>query len=244
MLRVNTPELLLFNPSLVEGLFDKMWDRYFREELQSNPWWDKYRGDFFLDSSQITLDVFSRCVEEVVQAANLRRPMDFSYITFDFSWYMDNYNYECDLGIDDQEKIENKMFDFFHFAINQLVSTEFLEAAQKRLEPTWEALTELVGQRSIVGFWYEPVEGQMKMDSGRDHVWAVQEGDYDCELYAEWQGARAGTLFYHATVGDGNEFYLFNGSLIQDGQSLDHIPYGEMVTLCRLTEQAQTIIDL
>lgn len=244
MLRVNTPELLLFNPSLVEGLFDSIWSDWLKDQLLAARW-QAYRGDFFLDSQFIFYETFSRCIEEVVSAANLRRPLDFEYVTFDYSAYMDSYNYEGDgsLTIDQEEELEKKIFEFFDFVINKLICKHFLDAATQRLTPSWESLSGMVGAYGIVGFWYESCVGQMKMWEGKDHVWALQPDDYEAIIYSPWDGARIGTEFYQLSLGDGNEFYLFNGALIQEG-SCDLIPKGEMVTMCRLSEAAQTTMDL
>lgn len=244
MLRVNLPELLIFNPSLVEGLFDEIWKEFLKLQLVPERW-DAYRGDFFTDSQSVFYETFTRCVEEVVNSANLGRPFDLEYVTFDYTSLLDSYSYEASEEMDEDEElaVECKMFEFFHFAIDKVICQRFLDAAYQRLLPCYNTLITLAGQYNIVGFWYECCVGQISMYDGRGHLWAIQPSDYETMHYGQWDGAIYGTKFFHLSKGDGSDFYFYNNSLIQES-SMNLIPKGENVTLCRLTEASMQTMDL
>lgn len=241
MLTVEVAELRQYNQTLFRGFFDRLWPKFLAKHPGEGLENGNLKDIFYLDSVSLFLETFSLGVDEMVQAANLRRPLDLDYVSFDYNDYLDSYQFEDpDTPISNWEKIEGLMFDFFHYLIEHLITPEFLFALSRNLQRVWDQVTPIIGRFNVVGLWYEPYVGANNMWDKGDKLFAVQAGDFQVLHTGEWTGYHTGSVFYELSIDEGWEFYLYNGSLVYAGYGNKLIPRGETVTLCRLNEN---IID-
>lgn len=241
MLTVEVAELRQYNQTFFRGLFDRLWPGFLalhQGEGLENP---HITNVFYIDSLTLFLETFSLGVDEMVQAANLRRPMDLYYVSFDYNDYLDTYQFEDpEISLANWERVEGLMFDFFHYVIEKLITPEFMFVLGRNLQGVWDQVTPIIGRFNIVGLWYEPYMGVNNMWGNGDKLFAVQTGDYQVLHTGPWDGYHSQSIFYKLSIDEGWEFYLYNGSLVYAGYGNKLIPPGEVVTLCRLHEH---IID-
>lgn len=235
MLTIELPELQLYNTEFFKQLFDRLWPTFMVKHLGEGLHNKNIEDVFYLDSVSITMETFTRSIEEMVQAVNARRPFDLSYVVFDYNDYMDTYSFE-DTGVAnvDSDHYEGLMFDFFHYLIETMISPEFLSYIAAHLTAPWENLNAIVGRYNVVGIWYEPYIGAYNMWESGDKVYGIQEGDYRVVHTAPWDGQHSNSVFYPYLSNADDEFYWVSSYLIKASYANAIIPRGEIVSLCIL----------
>ncbi|ANZ48515.1 hypothetical protein BIZ78_gp060 [Erwinia phage vB_EamM_Caitlin] len=244
MLTIEVPELRRYNQDFFRQLFDKLWPGFQIGHLGEG-FHDRHIIDvFFVDSVSLLMDTFSHSVDEVVQAANLRRPFDLDYVIFDHNDYMDTYSFEDpELPCDKREHFEGLMFEFFNYLVETLQEEEFMAAITADLTKVWNSIAPIVGTHGIVGFWYEAYLGANNMWMDGDKIYGIQESDYAVIYTGVWDGVSADTVFYQMSEDADQEFYLYHGCLVQASYANDILQRGEVVTLCRLTDNTIKLLD-
>lgn len=244
MLTVEVPLLRQFNPEFFRQLFDRVWPGFQVGHLGQGFHDPRIVDIFYVDSVSILMDTFSHAVDEVVQAANLRRPFDLDYVVFDHNDYMDTYSFEDpEIPGTQREHFEGLMFEFFNYLIEYTQSEEFIAILAVNLTKVWDQLIEISGNYGLVGFWYEQYIGANNMWADGDKIFGIQPVDYDVIHTGVWEGLNAGNAFYHWSEDSDQEFYLYHNCLIMATMAHSTLQRGEMVTLCRLKNSTIHLLD-
>lgn len=244
MLTIEVPELRRYNQEFFRQLFDKLWPGFQIRHLGEGFHDTGIIDIFFVDSVSLLMDTFSHSIDEVVQAANLRRPFDLDYVIFDHNDYMDTYSFEDpEMPWDKREHFEGLMFEFFNYLVELTQSGEFMAAVVADLTKVWNSISPIVGTHGIVGLWYEAYLGANNMWMDGDKIYGIQQSDYTVIHTGVWDGVNSDTVFYRLSEDADQEFYLYHGCLVQASYANDILQRGEVVTLCRLTDSTIKLLD-
>ena len=245
MLTVEVPELLRYNQDFFRQLFDRLWPGFQLRHLGEGLHDSHVVDVFFVDSVSLLMDTFSHSVDEAVQAVNLRRPFDLDYVIFDHNDYMDTYSFEDpELPYIQREHFEGLMFEFFNYLVEVMMADEFMALITADLTRVWNALLPIVGTHGVVGFWYESYIGVNNMWTDGDKVFGIQPSDFTVVHTGVWEGMVMGNPFYEASYDADQEFYLYHNCLVKATYANDILQRGDVVTLCRLTDNTIKLLDM
>ncbi|QVW28734.1 hypothetical protein pEaSNUABM8_00237 [Erwinia phage pEa_SNUABM_8] len=244
MLTIEVPELRRYNPEFFRQLFDRLWPNFQIGHLGEGLHVKHIEDIFYVDSVSITMDTFTRAIDEMVQAVNLKRPLDLDYVTFDYNDYMDTYSFEDpEVPAYDMLRLEGLMFEFFHYLIEAMISPEFLAVLTAQMNRIWTQLAGIVGSYGVVGIWYEPYVGGNNMWVDGDKVFGIQQTDFQVIHVGVWDGMHSNSTFYPHSDDADNEFYWYQGSMVKASSGNNIIPRGETVSLCRLKDEIVRLMD-
>ena len=244
MLTIEVPELRRYNPDFFRQLFDVLWPGFQLRHLGEGLDEHHIVDTFFVDSVAITMATFSRSIDEMVQAVNLKRPLDLNYVVYDYNDYMDTYTFEDpESPAHDMLRLEGLMFEFFNYLIEYMIAPEFLAAVTADLTKVWHSLSGIVGTHGVVGIWYEAYVGENNMWTGGDKVFGVQEKDFNVVHVGVWDGMHLGSNFYPYSEDSDNEFYWYHGCMVKASYGNNLIPRGETVSLCRFNDDIIRLMD-
>ncbi|QVW55732.1 hypothetical protein pEaSNUABM9_00151 [Erwinia phage pEa_SNUABM_9] len=244
MLTIEVPELRRYNLDFFRQLFDQLWPGFQLGHLGEGLHEKHLVDTFYMDSVFIIMETFTRSIDEMVQAVNVRRPFDLNYVIYDYNDYMDTYSFEDpEMPNVNMERLEGLMFEFFHYLIEYMIAPEFLAAVTAQLTRSWESLNGIVGNYGVVGIWYEPYVGANNMWDAGDKVYGIQEGDFQVMHTAPWEGNHSTSSFYPHLSNADDEFYWLAPFMIKSSYANETIPRGQVVSLCRLNENVIHLMD-
>lgn len=236
MLKVYVPQLQRINPSLFEGIFYKIWPRYFNEHLK-DPKWSTVQGEFFYTAQTACTIVFTRLISEVIEAVNTNRNFDLrGVVEIDLSGIFDNY--DCDDAVFEHfssEDVWEAVYQWLEYYMNFLFSPEMLESFNKALFPIYNDLLNVKQTKNLVGFWFSIYDAECTLWEKELIAYGIERGDYvelHCGFwpFSDYENARLGISRLWS-------FYLCEATgVIYLEDSGAQIPNGAVVTYCQIRE--------
>nr|DAL75971.1 MAG TPA: hypothetical protein [Bacteriophage sp.] len=235
MLKVYVPQLQRINPSLFEGIFYKIWPRYFNERLK-DPRWSTVQGEFFYTAQSACTSIFTQFIAEIINAINTNRTVDLRDVTVDLSAIYDNY--DCDDAVFEHfasEDVWEAICHWLEYYVSYLLSPEMLETFNKALSPIYNDLLNVKQTKNLVGFWYSTYDAECKLWEKEMVAYGIERGDY-VELHC---GYWPFSHYENARLGDSRlwSFYLCEATgVIYLEDTGVQIPNGTVVTYCQIRE--------